>query len=383
LRSDWLTQGPAVTTFENALLEYVGAKNAIACSSGTAALHAAYLAAGIGPGDVVIVPAITFLATASMVRMTGADVVFADVSPDSGLMEIEHAVKALDKAKREKLGTVKAVAPVHLGGQVYDPPAFAKFASDNDLIVIEDACHAIGTRYYDDDGAKYFVGQCAHSSMAAFSFHPVKTIVTGEGGAITTNDPEIAQKCRQMICHGMTRDSDMFLDNERACDDQGKVNPWYYEMQALATNYRASDIHCALGLSQLKRLDTFAAKRCELTMHYRQRFDQLDSTISAVQAKAPEDACWHLSIAMIDFSKAGISRADVMSGLLEHGIRTQVHYIPVSDQPYYRGLYGKPDLPGASSYYDRCLSLPLFPDMTIDDVDYVVDHLSDILGIKH
>ena len=259
LKGDFLTTGPTVEKFEAAFAERVGARFAVACSSGTAALHLATLAAGLGEGDSAIVPTVTFLATANAVRFVGADVVFADVDKATGLLRPED----LEMAIAASSGNAKAVLPVHLGGQSADMAAIAKIAKRHGMIVIEDACHALGTTL--DDGV---VGDCQHSAMAAFSFHPVKTIAMGEGGAVTTNDPVLYEKLTRLRNHGMTRDPQRFSNDDLAFGDDGSPNPWYYEMPEVGFNYRASDIHCALGLSQLRKLDAFVSARRSLADTY-------------------------------------------------------------------------------------------------------------------
>lgn len=377
LRSDWLTTGPAVEAFESALAEVAGAPYAVSCSSGTAALHLAVLAAGIGPGDTVIVPANTFLATANAVRYVGAEVAFADVDPETGLMTPDDALAALS---RNGAPMVRAVMPVHFAGQCVNPLSMHAFAADHRLMVIEDACHALGTRYA-DSASERAIGACLHSDMATFSFHPVKTIAMGEGGAVTTRDAKLAARLRRLRNHGMTREQSAFADTEHAFDKSGAVNPWYYEMPEPGFNYRASDVHCALGRSQLARIDTFIDRRRQLVDQYAARLAAFAPIVRPL-ARAPGcNAAWHLQVVRIDFAAAGRSRAAVMERLRQLNIGSQVHYIPVPWQPYYRGRYGRLDLPGVASYYAQCLSLPLFATMDESDVVRVVSALADALGI--
>jgi UDP-4-amino-4,6-dideoxy-N-acetyl-beta-L-altrosamine transaminase len=372
LRGDYLTTGPTAEAFEAALKERTGAAHAVSCSSGTAALHMAMLALGLGPGDAAIVPTITFLATANAARFVGADVVFADVDPDSGLMRPADLRDAADRAN----GRAKVVLPVHLAGQVPAMAEIQEIARKHGLAVVEDACHALGSTY----GNGVAVGACAHADMAAFSFHPVKAIAMGEGGAVTTNDGKLAAALRLLRNHGMTREAATFVNGDMAFDDADDANPWYYEMQAVGFNYRASDIHCALGLSQIKKLDDFVARRRALARSYDTLLAPLAPLVRPLKRTAGDVPAWHLYVALIDFAKAGLSRARLMRTLRDRNIGTQVHYIPVHAQPYYRRLYGERTLPGAEAYYKRCLTLPLHAGMTDDDAARVAAELTAALA---
>lgn len=380
LRSDWLTQGSAVGEFESALCEAVGAAHAVACNSGTAALHLAALAAGLGSGQTAIVPAITFLATANAVRMTGAEVVFADVDADSGRMGAPHLGEALERAG-EAGADVKAVLPIHLAGAVSEPAAIAATAIAAGAVVIEDACHAIGGSYRRIDGQVATVGSCADALMACFSFHPVKLITTAEGGAVTTNDGALAQRMRLFRNHGMSRDAAHFQNRELAYGNDGAVNPWYYEMSDLGWNYRIPDVLCALGRSQLRSLPERQAKRERLARFYRERLAPFVPFIRPLAEKPGAVSGHHLFVVLVDFAGLGRDRGQVMRALRERGIGTQVHYIPVPWQPYYRQRYGAGDYPGATQYYNRCLSLPLFAEMEEADVARVVSALTEVLGL--
>lgn len=374
LRGDWLTTGPNVEAFELALAEKVGAKHAIACNSGTAALYIAARAAGLGRGDKVIVPSVTFLATASANILADVEVVFADVDPESGLMTVEHA----EDAFRRGGSGIKAILPVHLGGRVQNPESLFSFARDRGLQVLEDACHALGTRY---GNALFSVGGCTHSLAACFSFHPAKTIAMGEGGAVTTNSDELAQAARLIRNHGMTRDSASFSNRNMAFTD-GEPNPWYYEAHEISHNFRVSDINCALGLSQLGKLDSFLATRRALADRYQQRLAHLAPRIRYLAGAAGDQHGWHLCTVLVDFDRLGIRRRDFVEKLRAQGVGTQVHYIPVHLQPFYRDRYGEQSLPGAMAYYQRTLSLPLYASMTVEDVDRVVDAVSTVIEGK-
>ena len=364
LRGDWLTTGPAVRAFEEALADKVQGCYAVSCASGTAGLHLAMIALGIESGDAVVVPTVTFVATANVVRHVGAEVVFADVDPDTGLMDAAQFAEALDRAGDAR---VKAVIPVHLAGQCADLTEIARLAGARGIHIVEDACHAIGSRYQGKA-----VGSCAHSAMAVFSFHPIKTIAMGEGGAMTTNDAVLAERLARLRNHGMTRDVEMFSNNDLAFDHDGNPNPWYYEMAEAGFNYRASDIHCALGLSQLKKLGRFAEKRRQLAVRYDELLAPLAPVVQPVKHAPNCEPTWHLYQVLVDFDAAGITRAELMNRLRKEGIGIQVHYIPVHRQPYYARLYGDLSLPGADSFYENCIALPLFPDMDLDDTGRVV-----------
>ena len=375
LKSDFLTTGPATVAFEKKLAEVTGARHAVSCSSGTAALHLAALALGLGPGDGVVVPSITFLATANAARFVGAEVVFADVDPDTGLMGPEQLEDALTRTGEN----IKAVFPVHLAGQSPDMTALAQVADERGITVVEDACHALGSTYR-SDGGDVAVGRCADSAMAVFSFHPIKTVTMGEGGAVTTNDVALLEHLRRARNHGMVHAADAFLNREMALADDGEANPWYYEMHDIGFNYRASDLHCALGLSQLGKLDAFARRRRTLSDHYDALLASLAPMVRPVAVQPENRSVRHLYVVLIDFETAGISRARVMRALRDRGIGTQVHYIPVHHQPYYRERYGVPELPGADAYYARCLALPFFTAMTDADAEHVVQALAEVVG---
>jgi UDP-4-amino-4,6-dideoxy-N-acetyl-beta-L-altrosamine transaminase len=367
LKSDFLTGGPLVNQYEAAFAAAVGAKHAVACNSGTAALHLAILGLDIMPCDIVIVPTLTFLATANVVRMAGAEVVFADVDPNTGLLTAETFEAAI--ATKKNNGRVRAAIPVHLNGQICDLRILEQIANKHQIALVEDACHALGERN---------VGATEHSVAACFSTHPVKAIATGEGGVVTTAEENFAARLRQLRSHGMTRTPSNFKNTDLAFSN-GTPNPWYYEMQEIGWNYRLPDVLCALGISQLRKLDRFATRRREIAALYERLLMPLASAIRPVSGANAVHG-WHLYAVRIDFQSLGIKRAHFMKALREEGIGTQVHYIPVHKQPYYRQLYGEISLPGADAYYQGCLSLPLFPSMSDEDVERVVSALSRIAG---
>lgn len=374
LRGDWLTTGPAVEAYERAFAERVGARHAIACSSGTAGLHMAAIALDLDFGDIVVVPSVTFLATANAARYVKADVLFADVDPETGVMRLEDVQRAIAGMSK---GTVKAIFPVHLTGHTVNLGELA--AEFPELVLIEDACHALGAEY-EIDGSMVSVGSCPHGGISMFSTHPVKTIATGEGGMLTTNSDRFADSLRRSRNHGLVREPESFL-NKRMGFEDGVPAPWYYEMHEPGYNYRLSDINAALGLSQLGKLDVFVSKRRALRALYQELLDALGPHV-AMQKVAPGcNPAWHLAVALIDFAALGTTRTAVMAALKARGIGTQVHYIPVHRQPYYASRYQAKSLPGADAYYARCLSLPLFPAMSEGDVERVVEELTEVLGI--
>ena len=364
LKADLLTTGPEVGRFERTLAEKTGAEFAVACSNGTAALHLAALVLDLGPGDKAIVPAITFLATANCARYVGADVVFADVDPATGLMTPETLSNAIGRAG----SAAKAVLPVHLNGQAADMAGIARVARAKGLRIVEDACHGIGGEMRASDGRWLPVGACADADMATFSFHPVKTVAMGEGGAVTTNDKALADRLALLRNHGMTRDATLFSEKSQAFDADGEPNPWYYEMPEPGFNYRATDFQCALGTSQLGKLARFVTARREIAAMYDEHLAHLAPLVVPV-AKVPwSRPALHLYAVQVDFAAARTTRAHVMRALKAEDIGTQVHYLPVNRQPYYRRLYGETALSGADAYYEKALSLPLFVGMTEADV---------------
>jgi len=369
LRSDYLTQGPTVERFEAALAEYVGARYAVAVSSGTAALHVAYLAARLGAGGHAVTQAVTFVATANAAVACGATVSVTDIDVVTLGMDPRGLQSAL--AGRPD---VSLVLPVHMGGLSADPATIA--AASAGRIVIEDACHALGGR--EPDNA--MVGSCRHSAMACFSFHPVKSITTGEGGAVTTNDPELARRLRMLRNHGLERDAARLTDHEQGFD-HGEPNPWYYEQHVLGFNYRMTDLQAALGLSQLGRIEQFIARRRQLAHYYDETFAGL-AAIRPMQsgADARRRSAHHLYVVEIDYAALGKSRRMVMAELRQRGIGTQVHYIPLYRHPFHQTLGRPQDFPGAERYYRGCLSLPLHAALTDADADQVVSAVREVVA---
>jgi UDP-4-amino-4,6-dideoxy-N-acetyl-beta-L-altrosamine transaminase len=372
LKSDWLTCGPAVERFERALAEYGGAKHAIAVANGTAALHVAALAARLGPGQRLITSPITFLASANCAEFVGAAADFADIDPATQCVSAE----TLRRAWRDD---VKAVVAVDFAGYPCASREMAELVHSKGALLIEDGCHAIGGGR---DGCK--VGGLPWVDLTVFSFHPVKTITTGEGGAILTNDDDLAARCRRFRNHGMVRDPSLFHPSI-VIPPPSDRGPWYYEMPELGYNYRITDLQCALGLSQLKKLDRFVARRQQIVDAYNAAFGALDSVLRPPSSSfnLPPSAfspAWHLYVLQFDFPRMGKSRTEIVQALKERGVGTQVHYIPVHLQPYYRERrgYGPGKCPAAEAYYAKSLSLPLYPAMTDAEVERVISAVREV-----
>lgn len=353
LKSDYLTQGPAVVAFEQAICAYTDAKYCVAVSNGTAALHIAVAALQLPEGCEGVTSPITFTASATAMVYCGVTPRFADIDRETFCLDPE-ALKQCITAK------TKLVIPVHFAGRCCDMARIHAISKQQGIRIIEDAAHAIGSDY--QDGGK--VGSCKYSDMTIFSFHPVKTITTGEGGAVTTNDPVLYERLKLLRSHGITKDEELLLQNP---------GPWYYEMQSLGFNYRLSDIQAALGVSQIKRLEVFKARRLEIVKQYNVAFGNLS------WLKTPSDIfqdfhCYHLYVVRINWEKIGKTRKEVMGILREKRVLTQVHYIPIYTQPFYRRKYGM-DMracPQAEIFYEQALSLPLSSDMLAEDVAYVI-----------
>ena len=370
LRSGVLTQGPAVEAFERAVAEYVGAKYAVAVSSGTAALHLAALAAGVGPGTLLITSPITFVASANAGLYAGARVVFADIDPDTINMS-----PGSFKDMLEKNPDARAVIPVHFAGLPCDMPAIKALADQAGVDVIEDAAHALGATY--PNGQR--VGSCAYSLMTIFSFHPVKAIAAGEGGMITTNDESIYRKLLRLRSHGINKLDDPLQLPEQAETD-GVRNPWYYEMQELGFHYRITDMQCALALSQYKKLEKFIVRRRALVKNYDVAFASMRHCRPA-QVMGREQSGHHLYVLRLDFDSIGLSRGQLMLELRSRGVGSQVHYIPVPAHPHYRRLkFNLGDYPNAQKYYQETLSIPLFYDLTDDQQEQVISTIKELVG---
>ena len=356
LKGDWLTMGPTVSAFEESLANYAGVKHAVTFSSGTAALHGAMYAAGLGKGDYAITTALTFVATSNSAIYMGATPLFGDIDPETLCLDPKHA----ERLAASHAGKVKAVVPVSFAGYPFDAKPFREIAAKTGAVFIEDASHAWG-----GDRGSHKIGFDA--DMTTLSFHPVKHITTAEGGAVLTNSDDYAHKLRMFRNHGMTRDSAEFVDVPDGV--------WHSEMQDLGYNYRLSEVHCALGLSQMKRLDAFVARRRELAALY---LEQLAGVEGLILPTSTDGHAWHLFALQVreDLHK------DMFMFLKENGINPQVHYRPVPLQPYYRQQFGYKagDFPEAERYYSRAMSLPLFPLMEDSDVRRVTDTIKKFIG---
>ena len=351
LQSDFLTTGPKIAEFEQTVADYVGAKYAVAISNGTSALHAACFAAGIGPGDEVITTPLTFAASANCVLYCGGTPVFADVDPKTYNIDPEDI-------QRKITDMTKAIIAVHLAGQPCDMDAIHSIAREHGLIVIEDGAHALGSVY---KGKK--VGSM--SDMTTFSFHPVKPITTGEGGMIVTDNEDFYKKMILFRSHGITRDDSMMTRND---------GPWFYQQFDLGYNYRITDIQCALGCSQMKKLDRFLALRKEIVAHYNEAFADCDNIITPYQLSDTESG-WHLYIVQVK----NCDRRQVFEKMREKGIGVNVHYIPVYMHPYYQEHgYENVHCANAEEIYSHIISLPLYPGLTSEQQDYVIDTLKSL-----
>jgi len=356
LKSDYLTQGPNIAEFEEGFAKYIGVKYAIAVSNGTAALHLCTLALEVQSGDKVITTPITFAATANCVRYAQGDVVFAEINPETYLLDINHVEKLLKAAPQ---GTYKGIIPVDFAGRAVDLEAYRKLADKYGCWIIEDACHAPGGYFVDSKGTNQNCGNGNFADLAIFSFHPVKHIATGEGGMITTNNVKLFRKLRNLRTHGIQQIPEL---------RQFNLGPWYYEMQELGFNYRLTNIQAALGISQLKRAETGIMRRREIAAIYEQAF--ADKPYIIRQTGVVDGHAYHLYV--VEFKK----RKGLYEYLREKNIYAQVHYVPVHLMPYYRQFGWKDgDLPIAEKYYLNCLSLPMYPTLTEDEQIFVIKNI--------
>ena len=360
LASDYLTQGPEIERFEDAIREITKTRYCVAVSSGTIGLHIAVAALELENGSEGITTPNTFVASANCLITNNLIPVFTDI--DSKTYNISPVEIEKNITKKTKI-----IIPVDFAGQAVDINAIKNIADSNNLFIIEDAAHAIGSNYVDGKP----VGCCHKSDMTVFSFHPVKAITSGEGGAITTNNEILYKRLLKLRTHGITKD-----ENELS----KTPGPWYYEMQLLGGNNRMTDIQAALGRSQLSKLLSFKQRRREIVNAYNKAFMNIKYLTIPYEEKNV-DSCFHLYVLQIDFDKIGKTRTQVMEELNQKGIGTQVHYIPVNSQPYYVKTYGRynpSEYPITDSYYNKCLSIPLFPMMSNDDVDYVINAISSL-----
>ena len=365
LRSDWLTTGPAVARFEEAVASYCGARHAAAVSNGTVALHLAYRALGLGPGDLLWTSPNTFVATANAALYCGAEVDFVDIDPKTYNMSVAALAEKLAAAERKRR-LPKIVVPVHFAGQPCDLKEIAELARRYGFLVVEDAAHAIGAKYLDTA-----IGDCAYSDASVFSFHPVKIITTAEGGMVTVRSAKLHDELALLRSHGTTKDAGRM---------SGKPHGnWYYEQVDLGYNYRLTDVQAALGLSQIRRIEEFIAARHAMA----DRYDRALADLPLILPKRPSDrrSALHLYPVCVDKSRARLNRKQLYDGLHAAGIAVQVHYIPVHLQPFYARLgFREGDFPAAEDYYSSAVSLPLFPGLASDDQQRVIETLRRLLA---
>lgn len=369
LRSDFLTQGPAIEAFENAFATYVDSRYAVAVANGTAALHLAALSLELKPGDKVITTPITFSASANCVRFCGAEVLFADIDPHTYLIDTADVETLL---KQHPKGSIKGIIPVDMAGRVVNTEALKRIAEPYGCWILEDACHAPGGYFIDSKGTKQRAGNNSYADATVFSFHPVKHIACGEGGMITTNNETVYKQLLRLRSHGITKGDDPYTNSiNLACGFEGATEypGWYMEMQQLGFNYRLTDIQAALGLSQLSRAEKGLQRRRELARTYADAFSGKPYLLG--QSGVVEGHAYHLYILEVT------NRLGLYKHLRAHSIFAQIHYIPVHLMPYYREQGWKPgDKPGAETYYSRCISIPLYPTLTDEEQHYVIQTIN-------
>jgi UDP-4-amino-4,6-dideoxy-N-acetyl-beta-L-altrosamine transaminase len=375
LKSDYLTQGPRIKDFEVKFAEYVGSKYAVAVANGTAALHLCTLALGVKEGDKVITTPITFAASANCIRYCGGEVVFSDIDPKTYLLDIEKVKRLLENAPR---GTYKGLIPVDFAGRAVDLEAYRKLADEYGLWIIEDSCHSPGGFFTDSNNKNQSCGNGNFAELAIFSFHPVKHIACGEGGMITTNDENLYKKLLSLRTHGITKNESEYINSvEFACGQETKSDQyplWYMEMQSLGFNYRLTDFQAALGLSQMQRADDGIEMRKKIATNYSDAFT--NSPFIKGQSGLVEGHAYHLYIIEVE------NRLGLFNYLRENNIFAQIHYIPCHLMPYYKQFGWKEgDFPNAESYYKGCISLPLYPTLTFEEQNYVINLINKFYGV--
>jgi UDP-4-amino-4,6-dideoxy-N-acetyl-beta-L-altrosamine transaminase len=363
LRNDFLTTGPKVKEFEKALCDYTGAKYAVAVSSGTAALHLAALIL-LNPQDLVLTTPNSFLATSNSILYAGAKPIFVDIKED-GNIDLDKCIELLEKNKN-----IKALFGVHFSGNPLEMEKLKYIKEKFNIKILEDAAHALGAVYSNQvQSSKFRVGNSLFSDVTIFSFHPVKHITTAEGGAILTNNEEIYKKALRLRNHGINRDGNWQGELEKG--------PWYYEMVELGYNYRITDIQCALGISQLKKLDRFIQKRKEIAKRYDKAFENI---IIKPLYKFNPNSAYHLYVVRVNFDKVKITKAKLFEEMRKRGIFLQLHYIPINKQPFYKSLgYGSEDLPNTYRYYKEAFSIPMYPGLSEEEQNYVIKSLFEVL----
>lgn len=362
LKSDFLTQGPKIKEFEEAFASYVGSKYAVAVANGTAALHLCTLALNVTNGEKVITTPITFAASANCVRYCGGEVVFGDIDPITYLLDINSVKNLLESAPR---GTYKGIIPVDFAGRAVNLEEFRNLANEHGLWIIEDSCHAPGGFFIDSQGAEQRCGNGNYADLAIFSFHPVKHIACGEGGMITTNDPALYERLLMLRTHGIIKSENAYLNSIEFAGGTGNYPLWYMEMQELGYNYRLTDFQAALGLSQLMRAEEGILRRREIAERYQNAF--AERTFINGQSGVIEGHAYHLYVLEVE------DRLGLYNYLRDQNIFAQIHYIPCHLMPYYRQMGWKEgDRPYSENYYQRCLSLPMYPTLSNEEQDFVI-----------
>lgn len=365
LQSDYLTQGPKIAEFENAFAQYIGSKYAVAVANGTAALHLCTLALEVKPGQKVITTPITFAASANCVRYCGGEVVFADIDPETYLLDYNAVAALLEAAP---IGTYQGIIPVDFAGRAVDLEKFKALAQQYNLWIIEDSCHSPGGYFTDSTGTKQNCGNGNFADLAIFSFHPVKHIASGEGGMVTTNDEKLYHKLLQLRTHGIVKSEDLYTNTIAFAGGENSYPAWYMEMQDLGFNYRLTDFQAALGLSQLKRADEGIVRRREIAQRYADAFK--DKSFLKGQSGVVEGHAYHLYVLETD------DRLGLYNYLRTQNIFAQIHYIPCHLMPYYRQFGWKEgDMSNAERYYKHCISLPMYPTLTDEEQQFVIDEV--------
>ena len=370
LQSDYLTQGPRILEFENEFASYVGSKFAVAVSNGTAALHLNALALGVKLGNKVITTPLTFAASANCIRYCGGEVVFADIDPNTYLLDIKSVRKLLESAPK---GTYQGIVPVDFAGRAVDLEAFRELADEFDLWIIEDSCHSPGGFFIDSQGVQQHCGNGNFADLAIFSFHPVKHIACGEGGMITTNDEALYKKLLALRTHGIVKNEDLYTNSVEFASAEASANQypvWYMEMQMLGYNYRLTDFQAALGTSQLQRADSGLEVRRRIARTYYQAFN--NKNFIKGQSGIIEGHAYHLYVQEVE------DRLGLYNYLRENNIYAQIHYIPCHLMPYYRELgWSEGDMPNAENYYKYCISLPMYPTLTNEEQVFVIQKINE------
>ena len=373
LQSNYLTTGPYVKKFEQAIQIHCHSNFALSCSNGTSALMLSYIATmhyyNIAKGSGIIIPTITFCATVNTAVLCGLHPIFADVNPTTGLLDAISLEAAYRQAKKQGIA-VKIVTVVHLNGQTADMEELIQITKRNNCLIIEDAAHAIGSQYSNGQP----VGNCYYSEFTCFSFHAAKTITTGEGGALTTNNQKLADLAQIYRAHGI-RKNNFIYPHQAQKNEQPK--PWHQELTDISLNYRLADINCALGLSQIEKLNKLCNIRQNLFDQYKTKLKKLTPKLSLIKVLERPKTGWHLLPILINFNHCKVNKIIIINKLLQYNIQTQVHYIPLHHHHYYQQNH---NLPNSEEYYEKVLSIPLWPGMTDDNIDYIIDTLDKIIS---